>query len=66
VRFYGFAENRGSNARRVFLTDGEEIFVVVEGDVFLRRYRLARIGNQNVEVQDLSSEHRWVIPLEQP
>lgn len=66
VRFYGFAQGAQDGKRRVFLTDGEEVFILTEGDVFLRRFRLLRVQNENVEVEALEGKQRWVIPLEQP
>lgn len=66
VRFYGYAEGSRGGGRRVFLTDGDEIYVAAEGNIILRRYRLARVQNESVEIEDLKSGRRWVVPLEQP
>jgi len=65
VRFYGFAEPSRGGGKRVFLTDGDEIYVVAEGDVIQRRYRLVRVGKDNVEVEEVSGARRWTVPLEQ-
>jgi len=66
VRFFGFARQSAGGARRVFLTNGEETFIAREGDVFMQRYRVARVGNDNVEIEEISGRNRWVVPLEQP
>lgn len=66
LRFYGFAEQSQGGRRQVFLTDGEEVYVAAEGDVVLRRYRVARVGSQSIELEELSGRQRWVVPLEQP
>ncbi len=66
VRFYGFARRSQGGKPRVFLTDGEEIYVVAEGEVILRRYRITRVGRESLELEDVAGEHRWVVPLEQP
>lgn len=66
VRFYGFAQPARGGARRVFLTDGDEIYTVAEGETIARRFRLVRVGAENVEIEDLTGSHRWVVPLEQP
>ena len=65
VRFFGFSQASAGGARRVFLTNGEETFIIREGDVFMQRYRLVRIGNENVEIEEISGAHRWVVPREQ-
>jgi hypothetical protein len=65
VKFYGFALEGRSGVRRVFLSDGEEIYVAAEGDTLGRRYRLVKIGAENIEVEDITGGRRWVVPLEQ-
>lgn len=65
-RFYGFAEDSQSGKKRVFLTDGEEIFIASEGDTLLRRYRVTRIRAGAIELEDLVGGRQWVVPLEQP
>jgi hypothetical protein len=66
LRFYGFAERSQGGRRQIFLTDGEEVYLAAEGDVVLRRYRVLRVGNQSIELEELSGKQRWVVPLEQP
>lgn len=66
LRFYGFAEGGSGGPRRVFLTDGEEIFIASEGDTLLRRYRVVRVGATSLELEDVVGGRRWVVPLEQP
>jgi len=65
VRFFGFAQASAGGARRVFLTSGEETFIVREGEVFMQRYRLVRVGKDNVEIEETGGPNRWVVPLEQ-
>jgi hypothetical protein len=66
VRFFGFSRSSAGGAPRVFLTSGEQTFIVREGETFMQRYRLVRVGKGNVEVEETSGSNRWVIPLEQP
>jgi len=66
LRFYGFAERSQGGRRQVFLTDGEEVYLAAEGDVVLHRYRVLRVGNQSIELEEVSGKQRWVVPLEQP
>ena len=65
VRFYGFAEGSASGGRRVFLTDGEAVFVAKQGDVILRKYRLARVGNDSIDIEEISGPNRWTVKMEQ-
>ena len=63
-RFFGLAEGASESDRRVFLTDGTEIFSAARGDTLQDRYRVVQIGRENLELEDLQRGHRWVIPLE--
>lgn len=65
ARFFGFAQASAGGARRVFLTNGEDTFIVREGEVFMQRYRLVRVGKDNVEIEETGGRNRWVVPLEQ-
>lgn len=66
LRFFGFAQGGASGVHRVFLTDGDAVFVAQEGQVVMRRYRVLHIQTQSVEVEDATAGRRWVLPLEQP
>ena len=64
VKFYGFGGFTGT-ARRAFFTDGEEVYMVGEGDVFLKRFRITRIGNANLEFEEISTSRVGTAPLEE-
>ena len=52
LKFYGFASSPGE-AKRVFLKMGEDVFVAGEGEIVNRRYKVMRISNSSVEIQDM-------------
>ena len=52
LKFYGFASAPGE-PKRVFLKKGEDVFVAGEGEIVDRRYKVIRISNTSVEVQDM-------------
>ena len=64
LKFFGFATRVG-HAMRVFLTEGEEVFVASEGEIVNRRYRIVRIGPSWVEIEDVLTNHSQNIPLTQ-
>jgi len=64
LRFFGFA-NRAGEPKRVFLADGDNVFVASEGEVVERRYKVLRIGVNSVDVQDLLNNVSTTIPLSQ-
>jgi hypothetical protein len=52
LKFYGFASSAGE-PKRVFLKMGEDVFVAGEGEIVNRRYKVVRISNSSVEIQDM-------------
>ena len=54
-KFYGYGTVPNGTARRAFLSDGEEVAIVGEGDLFLGRYRILKIGNATIEFEEPSS-----------
>ena len=68
LKFFGFGTVPNGTPRRASFTDGEEVYVLGEGEVLLNRYRLLRIGNANLEFEEISSGRTGTAPLaeEQP
>lgn len=62
LKFYGFA-NRTGGTKKVFLMQGEDIFVAAEGDIVDRRYRVLHISSAAVEVEDVLNNNRQSLPL---
>ena len=63
LKFYGFASKPGDPAKRIFLSEGENIFIASEGDVVNRRYKIVKIGQNSVEIEDLLNNNKQTIPL---
>ncbi len=65
LKFYGFASQPGE-AKRVFLKLNDDVFVAGEGEIVDRRYKVIRITNNSVEIQDVvTSGPPQTIPLTQ-
>jgi hypothetical protein len=64
LKFYGMA-SRAGEPKRVFLSNGDDIFMGGEGDIVNRRYRIVRIGTNTVEIEDVLSNSRQTIPMTQ-
>jgi hypothetical protein len=62
LKFYGFASRPGE-PKRIFLSQGEDIFIASEGDIVDRRYKILRISPVSVEVEDVLNNNRQEIPL---
>jgi hypothetical protein len=64
LRFYGFASKQGGKPR-IFLLQGEEVYIASEGDVVARRYRVGQISPGAVMIQDMPNNTTQSIPLSQ-
>jgi len=65
LKFYGFASSPGE-PKKIFLKDGDDVFVAGEGEIVDRRYKVIRITNTSVEIQDVvGSGPPQMIPLTQ-
>jgi hypothetical protein len=65
LKFFGFA-NQPGEARKIFLSKGEDVFIAGEGDIVDRRYKIVRISPNSVEIQDVvGSGPTQHIPLTQ-
>ena len=64
LKFFGFA-NKPGEPRKIFLSQGEDVFIAGEGDIVDRRYKILRITPVSVEVEDVLNNNRQSIPLTQ-
>lgn len=66
AQFFGRAFMQESGKRVAFFQNGEEILVVPEGDTFMNRFRLIHIGNENADVEEISSGRHAQVPMVPP
>lgn len=62
LKFFGFASKPGES-KKVFLSQGEDVFVAGEGEIVNRRYRIVKISPAGVEIEDMINSNRQTIPL---
>lgn len=65
LKLYGYAQKKNGEAKKVFLSSGEDIFVAKEGDIVNRRYRILKIGNNSVEVEDVLTNNKQTLYQQQ-
>ena len=65
AQFFGYASTPGSSKRVAFFLSGEDVVVVAEGDSFLNRFRLVRIGNDSADVEEIATGRHANVALEQ-
>jgi hypothetical protein len=64
VKFFGYGTAPVGAARRAFFTDGDDVQIVGEGETLLGRYRILKIGNANLEFEEISTGRRGSAVLE--
>jgi hypothetical protein len=64
IKFFGFA-NKAGESKKIFLSQGEDVFIAVEGDIVNRRYKVLVISPMSVEIEDVLTNNRQSIPLTQ-
>ncbi len=65
LKYFGYGTVPNGTPRRAFITDGEDTYIVTEGDTLLGRYRILKIGNINLEFQEISSGLPGTMPLDE-
>ena len=64
LKFFGFASKPGE-PKKIFLSQGEDVFIASEGQIVDRRYKVVRISPVSVEIEDVLYNHKQSIPLTQ-
>ncbi|MGH9529464.1 MAG: hypothetical protein ACRD2S_06035 [Terriglobales bacterium] len=64
LKFYGFASRPGE-PKKIFLSQGDDVFIAGEGDIVDRRYKVLQISPTSVEIEDVLTNNRQSIPLTQ-
>jgi hypothetical protein len=63
LKFLGSVENKAGIKVAVLLTDRKEVLTGQAGETVANRYRIARIGIESVDVEDVASGQSRRIPL---
>lgn len=65
LKLYGYSQRKNGEAKKVFLSSGDDIFVAKEGDIVNRRYKILKINNNSVDVEDVLTNNRQTLYLQQ-
>ena len=64
LKFFGYGNVPNNTARRAFLEDGDEVYIVNEGDTLLGRFRILKINNASIDFEEVGSGRRGQKMLE--
>lgn len=65
VKFFGYGTVPNGTARVAFFSDGDDVYIVQEGEVLLNRLRILKVGNASLEFEEISSGRRGTAGLEE-
>ena len=64
LKYFGEGQAERGAGRRAFLTDGDVVYIVAEGDIVLGRYRIIKINHTSIEFEEISSGRHATAKLE--
>jgi hypothetical protein len=64
LKFYGYVDDPHTGNRRAFFTNGDDVFIAGVGDTLENRLRVVRIGNESVELEEISSQRHTTLTIE--
>ena len=64
MKFFGYGTVPNGTPRRAYLSDGDDVYIVSEGDTLLGRYRILRIGNSALEFEEILSRRHGIKTFE--
>jgi Tfp pilus assembly protein PilP len=65
LKYFGYGTVPNGTPRLGFVTDGDAVYIVSEGGILLGRYRILKVGNSNLEIQEISSGLPGAMPLDE-
>lgn len=66
LKFYGLSTIVRNKKRTAYFMDGEDITVAAEGELVSRRYRVLRIQDTTVQVEDVEAKRTITLPIVEP
>jgi hypothetical protein len=65
MKFFGYGTIPNGTLRRAFLSDGEEVYIVGEGDTLVGRFRIVKINNANLEFEEIATGRRNTVTMQE-
>src|ERR1700688_1679530 len=65
MKYFGYGTIPNGTLRRAFLSDGDDVFIVGEGDTLLGRFRIIKINNANLEFEEIATGRRNTVTLQE-
>ncbi len=63
LKFFG-TEQRTNAPLQAFLSHGDDIYLASQGDIVARIYKIVKITERSIQVEDLSNQNTQTLPLQ--
>jgi len=64
--FFGYVTDARTGHKEALFSDSDDVYIAAEGETLLGRFRVLKIGNDSVEVEEISSGRRTTLTMEEP
>ncbi|HYB61272.1 MAG TPA: hypothetical protein VEH50_07315 [Methylomirabilota bacterium] len=64
--FFGYVTDARTGHKEAFFSDADDVYIAAEGETLLGRFRVLKIGNDSVEVEEIASGRRTTLTLQEP
>ena len=64
LKYFGYGGVETGSGRRAFLTDGNSVYIVAEGDILLGHYRVVKISRTSLEFEEIGTARHAVKAIE--
>ncbi len=65
MKYFGYGTIPNGTLRRAFLSDGDDVFIVGEGDTLLGRFRIVKISNANLEFEEIATGRHNTVTMQE-
>jgi len=64
-KYYGYKVSKSDGHKAAFLLDGEDILIAGEDDTVKRHYRVVKIANTSITIEDTDFKSTQTLPLQE-
>lgn len=64
LKYYGYSVNTADGEKKAFFLDGEDIIVASEGQIIKKQYKIVRITNTSVQMEDTTSKTAQTLAIQ--
>jgi hypothetical protein len=66
LTFFGMETDPRTGRRRAFFNKGDDVYIATVGQVLLNQFRVVQIGNNTVELEEISTKRRATLTMVPP